>query len=147
MDTTTTIIGVCLLILTLAPIAWASYSTRLKEQKLQKTFDQLALMQNLKLTEWENIDGKLIGIDPVSKKLIFVSPRIPDGVTIALDKTNGFEVLKNKKDCQIELQSYGTSDQQISFFDNDKDDLLRFDFYSQKADHWLNLIRRVKISS
>lgn len=145
MDTTTTIIGVCLLLLSIAPVIWARHKTRQKELRLKSIFDQLVSSNNLKLTQWENINGKLIGIDEAEKMLVFVSPQCPEGLTIDLNKRNGYEILKNKKESRLDLHTKvpeGSNYLTIPFFDNEKDDMLRFDYFSQKADEWLRLIRQ-----
>lgn len=146
MDTTTTIIGVCLLLLSVAPIAWVGFKSRQKELGLKKTFDQLVLNNNLKLTQWENIGEKIIGIDAKDKMLVFVSPKIPQGIAIDLNKSDGFEILRNKKESQLDLRINvrDGGHQSIPFFDNDKDDILRFEYFNQKAEQWLALIKQNK---
>ncbi|GAA0890807.1 hypothetical protein GCM10009122_04860 [Fulvivirga kasyanovii] len=146
MDTTTTIIGVCLLLLSVAPIAWVGFKSRQKELGLKKAFDRLVLNNNLKLTQWENIDGKMIGIDVPGSMLVFVSPKIPQGIAIDLNKSGGFEILRNKKESQLDLRAniLGTGHLSIPFFDNDKDDILRFEYFNQKAEQWLALIKQNK---
>ena len=133
-----------MLLLSVAPIMWARQKARQKELTLKKTFDQLVLNNNLKLTRWENINGKLIGIDVAEKMLIFVSPQLPEGIIISLSQGNGIELLRNKKESLLELRTKmsGSKGQGIPFFDSEKDDILRFEYFSKKADDWLKLIRQ-----
>ncbi|UII31469.1 hypothetical protein LVD17_24560 [Fulvivirga ulvae] len=147
MDTTTTIIGVCLLLLSVAPIAWAGHKSRQKELGLKRSFDRFVSNNNLKLTQWESINGKLIGIDTTNHKLVFVSAKIPEGIIIDLNKRNGFEILRNRKECQLDIRTSvpdSPDDLSIPFFDSEKDDILRFDYFNQKAEQWLALIRQTK---
>ena len=94
----------------------------------------------------EDIDGKLIGFDVSKKIFLFVSSRIPDGVVIDLNKQVTSEVLRNKEVSQLDLRFKVRDDNKnefhVPFFDSDKDDLLRFDYFDQKANKWLALINK-----
>lgn len=148
MDTLTIVVGVCFFLLITTLIVWSKHQSKQKEHKLRSKFDKLIEINNLKLTHWEDLGGKLIGIAAVNKMLVFVSPKVPDGVAIGLDNRNAFDILRDKKKSQLHLRKAPDdgrdSGVSLPFFDPDTDDLLRFDYLSQKADQWLTLIRQTK---
>lgn len=146
MTTTTTIIGICIFVLSIAPIIFITYRSNRKRLRLKAKFDELVSKNNLQLTDLEDIDGKLIGFDVSKKIFLFVSSRIPDGVVIDLNKQVTSEVLRNKEVSQLDLRFKVRDDNKnefhVPFFDSDKDDLLRFDYFDQKANKWLALINK-----
>lgn len=146
MDITTTIIGLCLFLLALTPIIIASHTSKRKRLNLKKKFNELVSINDLHLNEQEDIDEKLIGIDVTKKMLLFVSSRVPDGMAIDLRKKDKLDILRNKNsgqiDLRIELKGNEENEFHIPFFDSDKDDLLRFDYFSQKAERWIKLVNQ-----
>lgn len=144
MDTTTTIIGLCLFLLAVTPVIIASQRSKKKRLNLKRKFDELISKNDLQLIDQEDIDGKLVGIDSIKKMLIFVSSRVPNGIVIDLKKEFKLDILRSKSDGLIDLRvrTKGNTESEfhLPFFDPDKDDLLRFEYFGQKAEKWFKLI-------
>lgn len=144
MDTTAIIIGLCLFLFALMLAIIVSERHKRKRLNFKRKIDECIAKNGLQLTDQEDVDGKFIGIDSVSQKLIFVSMRECDVIVIDLQKDFILDLLRSKDNSQIDLRFTVKGDTEtefnLPFFDPAKDNLLHFEYYSQKAERWFKLI-------
>lgn len=72
MDTASTIMGLGLLILFMAPVGYLVYNQSIKDKKRAKKMMFLALQKGFNLDEIENINGLSLGLDKANKKFVLL---------------------------------------------------------------------------
>lgn len=72
MDTASTLMGLGLLILFIAPVGYLVYSQSFQEKKRAKKMAFLAHQQGYNLDEIENISGLSLGLDKTAKKFFLL---------------------------------------------------------------------------
>lgn len=144
MDATTIIISLCLFLFALIPVIIVSKGHKRRRLNFKRKIEECIAKNDLQLTDQEDVDGKFIGIDSVSQKLIFANMRESDVIVIDLQEEFILDLLRSKDDSQIDLRFIvkGDTDTEfyLPFFDPAKDNLLHFEYYSQKAERWFKLI-------
>lgn len=99
MDTASTLMGLGLLILFIAPVGYLLFDQAFKEKKRAKRLAFLALQKGYNLDEIENITGLSLGLDKSKKTfLLLKTAREAKLQVIELDKVAGIDLHKVNED-------------------------------------------------
>ncbi len=102
METASTLMGLGLFILFIAPVGYVLYDQSLKEKKRAKKLALLTHQQGLSLDETENIRGLSLGLDRKSKKFILLKSGDKAKLQIIdLEKVRNIELSKTDEDGRI----------------------------------------------
>jgi len=99
MDTASTLMGLGLLILFMAPVGYLVYTQSFQEKKRMKKMAFLALQKGYHLDETENINGLSLGLDRTAKKFIILKSGSEAKLQVmGLEKVSKIELLKTDED-------------------------------------------------
>lgn len=154
MNLSITLLGLSLVIISIAPIVYAVLKKSREGKKLQQVFNKMILAHNLDLSEKDSWNDRFIGVDVKSKKVLFVSSEFPEGTLIDLNSVSSFNITKEGENSQgivkkevvgnLGLQ-FGIKRQQnpvhLTFYNIDTDDLLQANFHKQLISKWHQLIK------
>lgn len=99
MDTASTIMGLGLLILFIAPVGYLVYNQSIKDKKRAKKMMFLALQKGFNLDEIENINGLSLGLDKTNKKFVLLRSGSEAKLqVIDLEKIIKIDLLKTDED-------------------------------------------------
>jgi len=73
MEFSSTLVGIIITLLMIVPVVFLIISTSSKNKKVKKSVTQLSLSKGINLKNIEVIGNCVIGVDEVSKKLVFTS--------------------------------------------------------------------------
>ncbi len=150
MELSSSLIGVIILLLVALPVGYMIMSAGGINKKIKKSVTQLSQNNGIQLKDMDIIGNLVIGVDEVSKKLIYTSKKNPSG---------DFKIvnMEDVKDCRIKTikQSEKTLDwvglellektgkQEIVFYDEHADDELSKDPFVclQDAKRWEGTLR------
>lgn len=118
------------------------------------TFKNLISGHGLMLAETETWNDRIIGIDPVNKKLLYISQELPQGEVIDLMHIKVCSVLKDgeastgksgkafsKAGLRLEGDYHDNRKYYLPFFDADRDDLLQQTAHGKLAAKWYQLVQ------
>ncbi|WP_029036303.1 hypothetical protein [Salinimicrobium xinjiangense] len=153
MDTASTLMGLGLLILFVAPVGYLVYTQSLQEKKRAKKMAFLAHQQGYSLDETKNINGLSLGLDKTAKKFFLL--RTGSGAklqVIDLEEVSKIDLTKTDEDGistslmdevrEIALQmrnADGTVKKKIVFYAEEEDPV------TQKTERLDNAIKWQKI--
>lgn len=99
MDTASTLMGLGLLILFIAPVGYLVYTQSFQEKKRAQKMAFLALQKGYKLDETENINGLSLGLDKTNKKFILLKSGNEAKLQVMdLEKISKIDLLKTDED-------------------------------------------------
>ncbi len=158
MDIGSLLIGLFFTIAFIAPIWLLTRAAKAKEKKLKALFDKRSSELNLEIAEQESWNEKMIGLDKVNKKVLFISARTAQPIETLIDLSQVTGCKINQKNethkapqersrdwvTKVELQFTqeggaltGTS---IVFYDVNTDDPLQVIVHGEKAKKWKQVI-------
>ena len=150
MEFSATLVGIIVTLLMLVPVVFLIMSTSGKDKKVKKSVSQLSQSKGINLKTIDIIGNCVIGVDEVSKKLVYTSKRNPSA---------DFKIvnMEDVKDCRAKTikQNDKTLDwvglelvektgrREIAFYnEHDENELSKDGFVClQDAKRWENLIR------
>ncbi|MDC7999747.1 hypothetical protein POV26_01735 [Aequorivita todarodis] len=77
MEFSATLVGIIIVLLMLVPVAFLIMSTSGKDNKVKKSVKQLSQTNGIQLKSIDVIGNCVIGVDEISKKLVYTSKRNP----------------------------------------------------------------------
>lgn len=99
MDIASTLMGLGLLILFIAPVGYLVYTQSFQEKKRAKKLEFMALQKGFKLDETENINGLSLGLDKTAKKFILLKSGNEAKLQIMdLEEVSKIELIKTDED-------------------------------------------------
>lgn len=150
MEFNATLVGVIITVLMLVPVVFLIMSTSGKDNKAKKSVSQLSQKNGINLKTIDVIGNCVIGVDEVSKKLVYTTKRNPSAdfkiVNIeALKDCRAKSIKQNDKTLDwvgLELVEK-TGRCEIAFYnEHDENELSKDGFVClQDAKRWENLIR------
>lgn len=150
MEFSATLVGIIITLLMLVPVAFLIMNSSGKDNKVKKAVSQLSQTNGINLKTIDVIGNCVIGVDEISKKLVYTSKRNPSA---------DFKIvnMEDVKDCRAKsikqtdktLDWVGlelvekTGKREISFYnEHDENELSKDGFVClQDAKRWENLIR------
>ncbi|NJW52056.1 hypothetical protein [Salinimicrobium oceani] len=152
MDTASTLMGLGLLILFIAPVGYLVYTQSFQEKKRAKKMAFLALQQGYNLHETENINGLSLGLDILAKKFFLLkSGRESELQVMDLEKVSKIELLKTDEDgyvtqnvdeireISLQMKSSDGKNKTLVFYAEEEDPV------TQKSDRLDNAVKWQKI--
>ncbi len=150
MELSTPLMGIIFIVAMLAPVAYLIMSAMGKDKKVIKSVKQLSQAQGVNLKTIDVIGNCVIGVDEVSKKLVFTSKRNPSEDLKIIN-------MENVKECRsktirqtdktldwvgLELTE-NTGKQEIQFYNEHDDNELSRDPHAclQQAKRWENILQ------
>ena len=158
MDTASTLIGIGLLLLFIAPVGYLILKDGSQSRKNKKQFLMLSKQNNLVLSQTEIFPDFSLGLDEISKKLfVFVTGKTPKSFFIDLNNIQSAEVQKKYSEtnseknsvddiCEItldlKLKNPPTEENRIIFFGGDFNSVLQKEARLNSALKWYSLIKK-----
>lgn len=134
MDTASTLMGLGLLILFVAPVGYLLYDQSLKDKKRAKRLAFLTLKKGFKLDESDNITGLSIGLDKGAGKFFFLKSASDAKLQILdLQKVKKIDLLKTDEDGKSisNLDEVREISLQVK---NEDDSVKKIIFYAEEED-------------
>ena len=157
MDTASTLIGIGLLLLFVAPAGYLLFAEGSQNRKFKKQFLMLSKQNNLVLSQSQIFPDLSLGLDEISKKLIvFIAGKTPKAFFIDLNNIKSAEVQKKYSDvnsgknnvddiCEIvlnlKLKNPSSEENRIIFFGGVCNSVLQKEARLNSALKWNSLIQ------
>lgn len=155
MDTASTLMGLGLLILFIAPVGYLLYSQSFQEKKRAKKLEFLALQKGYKLDETENINGLSLGLDKSAKKFILLKSGTEAKLQVMdLDQVLNFEVYQTDEDGQtttildevreisLQVKNKDNSVKKLIFYAEEEDPVTQKPQRLENAGKWQKILQQ-----
>ncbi|NJY61560.1 hypothetical protein HC174_02155 [Salinimicrobium sp. CDJ15-81-2] len=134
MDTASTLMGLGLLILFVAPVGYLIYDQSLKDKKRAKKLAFLTLKKGFKLDESDNITGLSIGLDRRAGKFFLLKSANDAKLQILdLQKVTKIELVKTDEDGKLISNMDEVREISLQVRNNDKS-VKKIIFYAEEED-------------
>lgn len=155
MDTASTLLGVGLLILFIAPVGYLLYSQSFQEKKRAKKLEFIALQKGYKLDETENINGLSMGLDKTARKFILLKSGGDAKLQVMeLDNVSGIDLLKTNEDgaatsildeireIALQVKSTDTATKKLIFYAEEEDPVTQKEGRLDNAIKWQKILQQ-----
>lgn len=140
METSTTIIGLVILVVFVGPFLYAALKSSSRKKKLEETLSERSLLLN----EQEELNGRVIGLD-TNKRVLFYAffDKNDDLVeTVDLSKIAVCRILSNKQDefsavgLELEVKNQSGTRKSKLLFSSDKDSVQAMENAKRLSEKW-----------
>lgn len=155
MDTASTLMGLGLLILFVAPVGYLVYSQSYQEKKRVKKLSFLAHQKGFALDEIENINGLSLGLDKTAKKFILLKSGSEAKLQVMdLEKISKIEISKTDEDghptiildevreISLQMKKSDGSTKKLIFYAEEEDPITQKSERLENALKWQKVLRK-----